>query len=80
MALCRAVKDYFKEGGATNGEIDDFLDFCSMFSKGKNQLGTSVTACRQDYFVIVELNSRNMIVLISINVWKYVLRLFLRGK
>lgn len=35
MALCRAVKDYYKEGGATNDEIDDFLDFCSMFSKGK---------------------------------------------
>ena len=35
MALCRAAKDYYKEGGATNDEIDDFLDFCSMFSKGK---------------------------------------------
>ena len=33
MALCRAVKDYFKEGGATNDEIDEVLDFFSMFSK-----------------------------------------------
>ena len=36
MASYRAVKDYLKEGGATNDKIDDFLDFCSMFSKGKN--------------------------------------------
>ena len=33
MALCRAVNDYLKEGGATNNQIDEFLDFCSMFSK-----------------------------------------------
>ena len=33
MALPRAVKDYLKEGGAINDEIDDSLDFCSIFSK-----------------------------------------------
>ena len=35
MALCRTVKDYLKEDGATNDKNDDFLDFCSMFSKGQ---------------------------------------------
>ena len=35
MVLCKAVKDYLKEGGTTNIEIDDFLDFCSWLSKGK---------------------------------------------
>ena len=35
MALCRAVKDYFKEGCASNYKIDEILDFCSMFSKGE---------------------------------------------
>ena len=33
MALCRAVKNCLKEGGATIDEIDDFLDFCSTYSK-----------------------------------------------
>ena len=33
MALCRAVNYYLKEGGATNNQIEEFLDFCSMFSK-----------------------------------------------
>ena len=40
MALCRAIKDYLKEGGATSYEIDDFLDFCSMLKLH----ATSVTA------------------------------------
>ena len=35
MALCRAVEDYLKEVGATNGKIDKFSDFCSIFSKGE---------------------------------------------
>ena len=35
MAFCKAVKDYLKEGGATNIKIDDFLDFSGMFSKGE---------------------------------------------
>ena len=37
MVLCKAVKDYLKEGGTTNIEIDDFLDFCSWLSKGKKK-------------------------------------------
>ena len=58
MALCRAVNDYLKEGGATNNQIDEFLDFCSMFQKMKKLHGTSVTAFGQDYFIIAELHSR----------------------
>ena len=57
MALCRAVNDYLKEGGATNNQIDEFLDFCSMFQKMKKLHGTSVTAFGQDYFIIAELHS-----------------------
>ena len=30
--MCRAVSDYLKRGGATNDEIDDFLDFCGNFA------------------------------------------------
>ena len=37
MVLCKAVKDYLKEGGTTNIEIDDFLDFYSWLSKGKKK-------------------------------------------
>ena len=35
MVLCKAVKDYLKEGGTTNIEIDEFLDFYSLLSKGQ---------------------------------------------
>ena len=35
--LCKAVKDYLKEGGTTNIEIDDFLDFYSLVLKGKKK-------------------------------------------
>ena len=49
MVLCKAVKDYLKEGGTTNIEIDDFLDFYSWLSKGKKKIHrTSVTAFGQN--------------------------------
>ena len=31
MAHTRAVTDYLRTGGASNEEVDDFLDFCSTF-------------------------------------------------
>ena len=37
MVLCKAVKDYLREGGTTNIEIDDFLDFHSLVLKGKKK-------------------------------------------
>ena len=46
MALCRAVKYYLKEDGATNDENDDFLDFCSMFSKGQTTVRPVPPLCK----------------------------------
>ena len=37
MVLCKAVKDYLKEGGTTNIAIDEFLDFHSLVLKDKKK-------------------------------------------
>ena len=49
MALYRAVCS------ATTDEIDDYLDFCIMFSEGEKTALYSVTTFVQDYFVIAKL-------------------------
>lgn len=66
MALCRAVEDYLKEVGAKNDKL--LQTFAAFFQKMKKLHGTSVTAFGQDYFIIAELHSRDMIVSVSTNV------------
>ena len=34
MALTTSVSNYLRDGGATSDEIDDFLNFCSIFKEG----------------------------------------------
>ena len=48
MAYTTKAAEYLRGGGATNDEIDDFLNFCSTFKDGKKKARYEVYSFGQD--------------------------------
>lgn len=40
MAMDRAIQDYQVQGNTTNGEVDNVINFCLIFTKARYELSS----------------------------------------